>query len=76
MVLREHERNSDLLSNELIDRFAIVGPPQTCIRRLQALADLGIEKVIVAGPWNYADSPEARRAEDELARHVLPAFAG
>ena len=59
--MRKHERNTDLLSNELIDRFAIVGPPETCIRRLQAMADLGIEKVIVAGPWNYADSPEAQR---------------
>ena len=79
--MRKHERNTDLLSNELIDRFAIVGPPETCIRRLHAMADLGIEKVIVAGPWNYADSPEAQRAEaqraeEELARHVLPAFTG
>ena len=76
----EHERNTNLLSNELIDRFAIVGPPETCIRRLHAMADVGIEKVIVAGPWNYADSPEAKRAvaqraEEELVRHVLPAFA-
>ena len=73
--MREHAYNTNLLSDRLIDRFAIVGPAQTCIRRLQAIADLGIEKVIVVGPWASVGDVETQRAEEELAAHVLPAFS-
>ena len=73
--MREHERNIDLLSDELIDRFAIVGPPDTCIRRLQAIAELGIEKVIVVGAWNSVGDLETQQAQIALEEQVLPAFA-
>ena len=72
--MREHERNSNILSNELIDRFAIVGSPETCIRLLEAIAALGIEKVIVVGPFGDEDSEATQQAEAAFATHVLPAF--
>ena len=70
--MRGHH-NVNLLPADFIDRFAVVGPPDVCIQRLRAIADLGISKVIVVGARDYQD-PEAVRAEEELARGVLPAF--
>ena len=72
--MRDHSSNASPPS-EFVDRFAIVGPPDTCIRRIEELAKLGIEKVIVIGPRPGEDRGEAARAVELLARKVLPAFA-
>ena len=61
---------------EFVDRFAIVGPPDTCIGRIKELADLGIEKVVVIGPTVGEQTGEAARASELMAREVLPAFSG
>jgi 5,10-methylenetetrahydromethanopterin reductase len=61
---------------EFVDRFAIVGPPDTCIERIEELADLGIEKVVVIGPTVGEQTGEAARASELMAREVLPAFSG
>jgi len=37
------------LTPEFIDEVAIVGAPKLCVERLQALVDLGVERVIVIG---------------------------
>ena len=70
--MRAH-RNEHLLSHELIDRFAIVGGAEVCIRRLQAIEALGISKVVIVGARDYAD-PRAIEAEENFAREVLPVF--
>lgn len=71
-----HDDSTDRFSlpNEFADRFAIVGPPDTCIRRIKELADLGIEKVVVIGPKVEDRTGEAARAAELMAREVLPAF--
>ena len=73
--MREHERNTNLLSADLVDRFAIVGPPETCIRRLEELAALGLQKIIVIGPSESPENPEVARAEQLFVQEVLPACA-
>jgi 5,10-methylenetetrahydromethanopterin reductase len=62
------------LTPEFIDDVAIVGPPAHCVERLQALADLGVERVIVIGPSAGSDREEAALAVRTLAKEVLPAF--
>lgn len=62
------------LTPEFIDRYAIVGPAQHCEARLRALAGLGIERVVVIGPSAGSDRGEARRAESLLVEEVLPAL--
>ena len=62
------------LTADFIGRYAIVGGPQHCIQRLEALAALGIGKVVVIGSSPGSDLAEARLAEDAIARDVLPAF--
>ena len=62
------------LSAEFIDRFGIVGTPETCVRRLRELLDLGLDKLIVTGPTLGADPGEARAALERFANEVLPAL--
>ena len=56
-------RHSDIGSRErivggamtpaFVQRFAVVGPPDACTRRLLELATLGIERFVVVGPGFY-----------------------
>ena len=59
---------------EFVDQFAIVGPPETCIRRIQEIIDLGIDRIVVMGPTVDADEDEEKRCAELLVREVLPAF--
>lgn len=61
---------------EFVDQFAIVGPPERCIRRIQEIIDLGIDRIVVLGPTVDADEDEQKRCAELLAREVLPAFSG
>lgn len=63
------------LTPDFVDRYAIVGPPEHCVERLQAIADLGITKAVVIGPSAGADRQQARVADDLMVAEVLPAFA-
>ena len=71
--MRDH-RNDALLPATFVDRFAVVGSPEVCIRRLEEVAALGIDKVIVGGARDYADAA-ATEAETTVAQQVLPAFS-
>lgn len=62
------------LTPEFIDRFGIVGTPETCARRLGELVDLGLDKLIVTGPTLGADPGEARAALERFTSEVLPAL--
>jgi 5,10-methylenetetrahydromethanopterin reductase len=63
--MRAHTRadssQAALLDDAFVDRFAIAGPPEHCIARLQELAALGLDKIVVSGPTAGTD-PEAARA--------------
>lgn len=60
------------LTPEFVSRFAVAGPPETCVRRLLELRALGIDRFVVVGPGFYPESwGEAR---DLFAREVLPAL--
>jgi 5,10-methylenetetrahydromethanopterin reductase len=63
--MRAHTRadssQAALLDDAFVDRFAIAGPPEHCIARLQELARLGLDKIVVSGPTAGTD-PEAARA--------------
>ncbi len=76
--MREHtrvgSRQTATLTPEFVDTYAIVGPPDTCVRRLEALAALGLDKVILIGPTAGADRTAAQQATDLLHREVLPHF--
>jgi 5,10-methylenetetrahydromethanopterin reductase len=61
-----------LLEDDFIDRFAVAGPVEEVRERLLALADAGIERLIVV-PGSLDADPDALRRSDELfAERVLP----
>jgi 5,10-methylenetetrahydromethanopterin reductase len=60
------------LTAEFVDRFGIAGPPEHCVRRLQALVERGVDKLVLIGPTAGADRDEAARALRLLTDEVLP----
>jgi 5,10-methylenetetrahydromethanopterin reductase len=62
------------LKPEFVDRFAVVGPPDVCMRRLHDLAALGLERFVITGASFRSDREHARTSEELLTRELLPAL--
>ena len=73
--MKEHTRTDSqqaaALTPEFIDRFAIVGPPDTCQQRIAELRSLGLDKLVVTGATAGADRVEARKSQQLLEAHLL-----
>ncbi len=67
-------RQAGTLTDAFIDHFAIVGGPDECLARLNGLADLGLDKVVIGGRLGHSDNPHAARALELLEGEVLPAL--
>jgi len=65
-------RQAGTLTDDFIDRFAIVGPPDRCIERLRSLEALGLDKVAISGGARGVAVEDVAAARDLTARHVLP----
>ena len=72
---RADSRQAGTLTDDFVDRFAIVGPPDRCIERLRSLAKLGLDKVAISGSTRGTSEEDAAVGRELLARHVLPAMA-
>ena len=63
------------LTDEFVDRYAVVGPADAVVRRLHELAAVGVDRMVVMGaaraPGREAD---ARAAHHALVHDVLPAL--
>ena len=64
--------HAQALPLEFIERFAIVGPPELCIARLQALRDLGVQRIFVTGPRGDKFGNIVHEVNARFAREVLP----
>ena len=74
--LQNAAEHTGALQPDFVDRFAVVGPPENCIARLQELAELGVERFVLTGPAFGADRDDARLANRLVATEVLPALVG
>jgi 5,10-methylenetetrahydromethanopterin reductase len=76
--MRQHTRadspQAATLDAEFVDHFGIVGPPDVCIERLQALATLGLERIVIVGPSLGSDREAAAEAMVLFTKDVLPAL--
>lgn len=77
-----HSRNESpqaaSLPADFMDRFGVVGTPDSCIAKLNELESMGIDKVLLSGQFNenvYA-SPEGAVARRLLETEVLPVVQG
>jgi 5,10-methylenetetrahydromethanopterin reductase len=74
----EHLRNTAAhnaaLTDDFIDRFAIVGPPEVCVQRLRELAGLGLTRFIVTGASFASRREDAVKAAELVTNEVVPAL--
>jgi len=69
--MRDGSPQSAHLTDEFIDRFAIVGPSQICAERVTALARVGVNRFVVNPPGFGTDGADQVRAR--IAAEVIPA---
>ena len=69
---RGDSRQAGTLTDDFIDRFAIVGPPDRCIERLRSLAALGLDKVAISGGMRGAPPEHIPLGRELVVKHVLP----
>ncbi|SCW76475.1 5,10-methylenetetrahydromethanopterin reductase [Sphingobium faniae] len=65
--------HSDAITPEMIDRFAIAGPPDYCIGRLRELKELGLARLVLPYRSRGTDPAQQKLATELLTREVLPA---
>jgi 5,10-methylenetetrahydromethanopterin reductase len=71
---RGDSRQAGTLTDDFIDRFAIVGPPDRCVERLRALAKLGLDKVAISGASRGAAAEDIAKGRGLVNAEVLPAM--
>lgn len=69
---RGDSRQAGTLTDDFVDRFAIVGPPERCIERLRSLEALGLDKVAISGGARGAAADDIAASRQLVAAHVLP----
>lgn len=69
---RGDSRQAGTLTDDFVDRFAIVGPPERCIERLKELQALGLDKVAISGATRGASEEAAAVGRKLVAERVLP----
>ena len=59
------------LTDDFVDRYAIVGPPGRCVERIQQLHELGIDAMMLAPPQGDADPEDIREGYRLLVDEVF-----
>jgi 5,10-methylenetetrahydromethanopterin reductase len=62
------------LTDEFVDRNAIVGSPDRCVARLLELHELGVDSFHVAPPLGDASEEDRREGYRRIADEVIPGF--
>jgi len=68
---RGDSRQATTLTDDFVDRMAIVGPPERCVERLRELKALGLDKVAISGATRGASEADAAVGRKLVAEHVL-----
>jgi 5,10-methylenetetrahydromethanopterin reductase len=73
---RGDSRQAGTLTDDFVDRFAIVGTPDRCIDRLRALEALGLDKVAISGGMRGASAEDAAVSKQLVTEQVLTGMRG
>ena len=68
---RGDSRQATTLTDDFVDRFAIVGSPQRCIERLNELKALGLDKVAISGALRGVSEEDAATSRKLVAEKVI-----
>ena len=69
---RQGGQQTQALTDEFMDGYAVIGDSDHCLRRLEAVAALGIDKIAVTGPNFAARAHEAQEAAARFTEFVMP----
>jgi hypothetical protein len=69
-------RQSQRLTEDVIDAFSIAGPVSYCLERLDELFALGIRRFYLIGPGIGAEREVAVASHRRIVEHILPARLG
>ncbi len=72
--VRNHSSTATL-PVEFVDRLAIIGPPEECIRRIRELVEMGFTRLVLFGPSVEEVEGDKKLAAELMVREVLPAFS-
>jgi 5,10-methylenetetrahydromethanopterin reductase len=62
----------DALTDDFIDRFAVVGTASECIDRVAELRGLGIDEFLLGLPYNDVDPDQAAASHAAFHDTVMP----
>lgn len=66
--------HANVMPDEFVDRFAIAGSVEHCVRRLSELVEAGAERLVVVPGSRGADTAQVGASLGRLAAEVLPAL--
>ena len=66
----------ELINDDFAQRFAVYGPPEECIPRLQAVIDAGIDRIVINAPLRVGTPSERRENLRRISTDVMPALQG
>jgi 5,10-methylenetetrahydromethanopterin reductase len=71
---RGDSRQAGALTDDFVDRFAIVGPPERCVERLRSLEALGLDKVAISAAARGAAANDVAVGRKLIAEELLSAM--
>jgi 5,10-methylenetetrahydromethanopterin reductase len=71
-----HSSHAASMNDDLVDRFAIAGPPDHCIERLRELMSLGLHRIVFNTRIRGATEKEQADVTHLMLNEVLPNVSG
>ncbi len=66
--------HAQVLPDEFVDRFAVIGDVDTCAKRLRELIDIGLDRLVITGPSFGANRDDAQTHTRLVTDELLPAL--
>ncbi len=66
--------HANVLPDEFVDRFAVIGDASACRERLGELVGAGLDRLVITGPSFGADRDDARMHTQLVTEELLPAL--
>ena len=73
-ALQRGETGADLITDEIVDAFAVAGSPDYCVKRFRELEKMGVDIGIPYSPWALVPPEPLRDKIKMLGEQILPAF--
>ena len=69
----EHASQAEVIPDDFLSRFCVIGSPDECTEHLCELVGLGLSHLVIVGSSRDIDATVRERSDHLVAREVLPA---